>query len=142
MKDHAIRIDYFPVTVDDRPGEGAKISAELKRRGINLLALHGFPTDKGKAQIDLVPEDSSALTSVARELGWTLGQKKTAFLIQGDDRVGAVAEIHDRLAQGGISLVAESAVSAGSGRYGCILWVDPKDVEKTATALDVGVRVS
>jgi hypothetical protein len=141
MTNRAFKVDYFPITVDHKTGEGAKITAELKKRGINLIALHGFPTENGKAQIDLVPEDANALTKAAGEIGWKLGAKKTAFCIQGDDRLGAVADTHARLAQAGISLVASSAVSAGGGRYGCILWVDPKDIEATATALEAGVRV-
>jgi len=135
MRDQAKKVDYFALTVDDRPGAGATITSELKKRGINLIALHGFPTGTGKAQIDLVPEESAAFMRAAKDLGWNVTEKKTAFLIQGEDRVGALAEIHDQLAQSKISIVAETGISAGGGRYGCILWVAPKDVETTASIL-------
>ena len=141
MKDQAKRVEYFALTIDDRPGEGARITAELKKRGINLLAFHGFPTGTGKAQIDLVPEDIPGFMRAASDLGWKLGEKKVAFLIQGQDRVGAMAEIHDQLAQAKINLVAETGICAGGGRYGCILWVAPKDAETTATILGAGALV-
>ncbi len=141
MKEQIIRIEYVPITVPDRPAEGAKITAELRKRGINLLAIHGFPITGGKAQIDLVPEDMTSFTKTAKEMNWTMGPKKTAFLIQGEDRVGAVADIHERLAGAGISVIAATGVTAGNGRFGCILWVSPADVEKTARTLEVGVGV-
>jgi hypothetical protein len=135
MNEEITRVDYYPITVPDKPGEGAKITGELRKRGVNLLALYGFPTSGGKAQIDLVPEKAETLTTIAREKGWEISPKKTAFLIRGEDRIGSAAEIHERLSQAGINLVAESAVAAGGGRYGCILWVPPADVEAAAKAL-------
>lgn len=141
MKEQVIRVEYVPVTVPDRPGEGAKITTELRKRGINLLAIHGFPVPDGKAQIDLVPEDMGQFTKVAKEMNWSTGPKKTAFLVRGEDRVGGMADLHERLAGAGISVIAATAVTAGSGRFGCILWVSPADVEKTARILDVGVGV-
>ena len=135
MRDSVKAVGYYAITVDDRPGEGARITSELKKRNLNLLAVHGFPIAGGKAQIDLVPEDPAAFSRTARELGWTLGEKRTALLIQGEDRVGALTDVHQQLAQANINLVAETAVSAGNGRYACILWVPAKDVEKATSIL-------
>ncbi|MFQ5842535.1 MAG: hypothetical protein ACE5I8_08870, partial [Thermodesulfobacteriota bacterium] len=60
---------------------------------------------------------------------------KTGFLIQGDDRVGAVADIMAKLAGAGINVTALDAVTAGFGRYGAILWVKPRDVNKATQVL-------
>jgi predicted amino acid-binding ACT domain protein len=55
--------------------------------------------------------------------------------VSGEDRVGAVAELHRKLAEAKINVTAIDAVCAGAGRYGAILWVAPRDVSKTAKLL-------
>ena len=59
---------------------------------------------------------------------------KRGFLLQGDDRVGAIAELLDRLGTAKINVTAIDAVAVDE-RYGAIFWVAPKDVKKTATIL-------
>ncbi|MCI0526417.1 MAG: ACT domain-containing protein, partial [Nitrospira sp.] len=60
------------------------------------------------------------------------------FLVQGEDRVGAIADLMARLAQAKINVTAIDSVSTGEGRYGAIFWVKPQDVAKTATVLGAG----
>lgn len=133
MADTIRKVDYFKAEVPDRPGEGARILSALNAAGVNLLAFSGFPRGR-KAQLDLVPEDASALRAAARGARLRLS-RKTAFLIQGDDRPGAIAELSALLASAGINITAVDAVAAGAGRYGAILWVKPRDVKKAAKAL-------
>jgi predicted amino acid-binding ACT domain protein len=61
--------------------------------------------------------------------------KKSVFLVSGEDRPGAVAEIMGRLAAAKINVTAIDAVCAEAGRYGAILWVKPPDVARAAKAL-------
>jgi hypothetical protein len=135
MADTVRRVEYFYVTVPDTPGEGARILSGLKDSGVNLLAYLGFPAGNGESQLDLVPEDSDSLRGAAEQSGWTLSEAKRAFLIQGDDRVGAVADTTAKLAEAGVNIRAAAATGAGSGRYGMILWVAPDDYEEAARAL-------
>jgi hypothetical protein len=135
MTDTVRGVEYYYVTVPNAPGEGQRILAALKEDGVNLLAYLGFPLDGGQSQIDLVPEDPELLREVAGRLGVTLSEAKRAFLIQGDDRVGAVADTTVSLAEAGINITAAAATGAGDGRYGMILWVAPADYERAADAL-------
>ena len=107
----------------------------LKENHINLLAYLGFPAEGGQSQVDLVPEDPGSFRKAAERAGLTLSEAKWAFLIQGDDRVGAVTDTTAKLAKANINITAGSATSAGSGRYGMILWVAPADYERAADAL-------
>ena len=61
--------------------------------------------------------------------------RKTAFLLQGQDRPGVVAGIVSKLADAGVNITALDAVAAGGGRCGAILWVKPAQVRKAAKAL-------
>ncbi|MGH2983150.1 MAG: hypothetical protein ACRDK5_02660 [Solirubrobacterales bacterium] len=135
MADTVRGVEYYYVTVPDTPGEGQRLLSVLKDSGVNLLAYLGFPVGGGQSQIDLVPEDPESLKEASERAGMTLSEAKRAFLIQGDDRVGAVAETTAKLAEANINVTAAAATGAGSGRYGMILWVAPADRERAADAL-------
>jgi hypothetical protein len=138
MKDQVSRVEYFALSVDDKPGVGAELGKKLAKEGVNLLAQLAFPSGGGKSQVDLVPENPETLAKAARKLGIALGQPKTAFLIQGTDRAGALAEVLDRLGNAGINVRATSVVCAGGNRYGGVIWVEAARVEDASRALGAG----
>ncbi len=129
------RIEYYYTEVTDRSGAGAKVLNALKAARVNLIAYTGFPTTRGSAQLDFVPSNERAFLAAARKAGIKLVGPKTAFLIQGDDRVGAVADIVSKLGQARLNIVAMNAIAAGKRRYGAILWVKPRNVTKAAEIL-------
>lgn len=135
MADRAKKLQYFYVKTPNRAGQGARVLAALREAGVNLLAFSGFPTRGGRAQLDFVPENPAAFRRVAKKAGWRVTGPKRCFVIQGDDRVGAVAAILDKLAAAKINVTATDAVVAGKGRYGVLLWVKPKDVNRAAKVL-------
>ena len=128
------RVDYFKVMVPNRAGQGVQVLEALRDAGVNLFAFAGFPRAR-QAQLDFIPEDTASFKKAAKKAGIKLGLTKKGFLIQGEDRVGAVADIMGRLAEAKINVTALDAVSAGEGRYGAILWVKPPDIKKAAKAL-------
>ena len=79
--------------------------------------------------------------AVTAELGPPKGpdisvvEKKAGFLIQGDDRPGALAENLKVLADAGINVAAVDGLSAGSGRWGAIVWVADRDVRRAGSVL-------
>jgi hypothetical protein len=103
MADSIRGVEYYYVTVPDAPGEGQRILSALQEGGVNLFAYLGFPVGGGRSQIDLVPEDPDGLKDVAEQLGTALSEAKRAFLVQGDDRLGAVADTTAKLAGAGIT---------------------------------------
>lgn len=134
MAETVRRVEYFYVRVADKPGEGARVLGVLKEAGINLLVFSGFPRGR-RAQLDFVPSDPAAFRQIAKKAGWKVTGPKRAFLVQGEDRIGAIADILGKLAAARINVIATDAVSAGEGRYGAILWVKPADVNRAAKAL-------
>lgn len=135
MADVMRRIDYYYTVVPNRPGEGAKVFNALKAGNVNLIAFNGFQTSTRRAQIDFVPSDRDAFLAVAQKAWIKLVGPKVAFLIQGEDRVGAVADILGKLEQVRINVVAMQAIASGTGRYGAILWVKPRNISKAAQVL-------
>jgi hypothetical protein len=132
-------IDYFYATVPDRPGEALRVLSTLQHAGINLLGVSAFPHGARRSQLDLIPEDSATFMKAAKSLRLKLSKKKSGFLIRGDDRPGAIAEITQKLAQAKINITSVQAFCAGSGRYGGMLRVKPTDLRKATKAIGVGV---
>lgn len=135
MADTVRKVQYSYVMVPNRAGRGAAILAALRESGVDLLAYSGFPASGGRAQIDLVTDDVAGLRRAAKRSGWRLSAVKKGFLVQGDDRIGAVHRHLAKLGDAGVSIVAADAVAAGRGRYGMILWVKDKDYARAARAL-------
>ncbi len=134
MADTVRVVEYFYTTAPNKAGEGARALAILRDAGINLLAFSGFPKGRG-AQMDFIPADPAAFKQAAKKAKWKVVGPKRGFLLDGDDRVGAVADLLDRLGRAKINVTAIDAVSVGGGRYGAIFWVAPKDVKKAAALL-------
>ena len=137
MPDTVRKLQYFYVMAPDKAGEGARALQTLRDAGVNLVAFSGFPAGK-RAQLDFVPEDPAAFRAAARKAKWTVTGPKTAFVVEGEDRPGAVAEILGRLAAAKVNVTATDAVCGGAGRFGVLLWVKPRDVAKAAKALGAG----
>ncbi len=137
MPDMVRRIQYFYVTVPDKPGEGLRILSLLEQHKVNLTAYLSFPATAGQAQMDLLPEDPAALARAAREEGLQLSAAKSAFLVQGDDRPGVIADVAKKLCAAKINITATFATCAGRNRYGMVVWVPAADYERAARAIGV-----
>jgi hypothetical protein len=135
MPDRVRRVNYCYAIVPNRAGQGARILAELKDAGVNLLAYSGFPIGGGRSQLDFVVEKMGPLRRLARKNGWRLSKGSKGFLVQGADEVGALHRHVQKLSNAGINVTAADAVAAGQGRYGMILWVKPRDYRRAAKAL-------
>ena len=129
------RVDYMYVTAPNRPGEAARVLEALRAGAINLLVFSGFPEGRGKSQIDVVTDDIDALKAVAKKHKWKLSKVKRALLVQGTDEMGAALEPLTKLAGAKVNVTATDAVAAGDGRYGMIIWVEPRSYRRAAKIL-------
>ena len=77
------------------------------------------------------------LTRAAEKTGLILTGPQRAFLIQGDDRLGALVDLHRKLSDGRINVYASSGVTDGRGGYGYVLYVRSEHYEGAAAALGV-----
>jgi hypothetical protein len=135
MADRVRKVSYCHVSVPNRAGQGAKMLGALQEAGVNLVAYTGFPSKAGKSQLDFVTDDMAGLRRVARKGDWRLSKTKRGFLVQGDDKLGAAHRLFERLAGEKVNVVAAEAVAAGKGRYGMMLWVNPKSYARAAKVL-------
>ena len=130
-------VEYYYATVDQRVGEARRLLEHLSERGVNLLAFTAFPLGADQTQLDFFPDNPEQLKQAAADAGIPLFGPKKAFLVQGEDRVGALHEHHLRLANAGIDIHASNGVCGGSGKYGYVIWVKPQDFEAAVQALGI-----
>ncbi len=134
MADTIRLVDYFYIEAADKPGEGARILQYLKEVGVNLVALHAFPAGR-ETQVDFVPASAEAFKAAAKAAKWKVVGPKKAFIIEGEDRVGALVDYFAKLGDAKINITAVDALAAGAGRFGAVLWVKPRDVKRVAKIL-------
>ena len=135
MSSNILEVEYYYSLVADKPGESRKLLEFLSEKEVNLLAFTAFPVGDGKSQLDFFPVDSEQLKKAAANAEIELIGPKKAFLIQGDDRVGALYDSHLKLSNAGINIHSSNGVVEGTGRFGYIIWVNPSDYEKASEVL-------
>jgi len=133
MTDTIRQVDYFYMLMPHKAGEGAKILRTLSDAQVNLVAFSGFPAGR-RAQLDFIPADAAEFKKAAKTNKWKVVGPKRCFLIQGDDRLGAMADMVGKLADAKINVTAIDAVCA-DGRYGALCWVARPDFRKAARIL-------
>jgi hypothetical protein len=88
-------------------------------------------------QLTIFPEVTWALVDAAKKTGMHLEGPHHAILVQGDDELGALINVHERLAQANVNVYASNAVTDGKGSYGYLIFVRPDDFQKAASALRI-----
>jgi hypothetical protein len=128
----AKRVTYFKAKIEDKPGSLYELVKNLRAKDLGLLSLKGI--SQGVHGEVLVVAKSPDKLRTAWTAAGLLIEEGTAFYLRGVDETGGLQTDLDVLAKAGVNIVATEAVASGRS-YGAILWVDPKDVEKTAKAL-------
>jgi hypothetical protein len=127
------RVKYFSISTEDKPGELSRFANRMKEANVDMAGVWGFAKGQGKAEIIVVPKDPDKFKKAALAAGWTT-KEGSCFHLTGEDRVGALSDTLDRVAQEGINLHAVDALSLG-GKYTAYVWTDEKDVERLAKVL-------
>lgn len=128
-------VDYFYVNVRDELGAAYRVLSALASRGVDLLAFTAVPSGPSMAQFSLFPEDSNMLVAEARAAQIPLEGPHHALLVQGDDELGALAALHERLFKGGVDVYASTGVTDSRGSFGYVVYVREDQFHRAAEAL-------
>jgi hypothetical protein len=127
--------DYYNAMVHDRPGVAYELLSQLAQKGVSLMAFNAIPMGSDHAQLVLFPTSPSRLARACEELGIDLTGPQHAIIVRGDDRLGALAEVHRKLYDAGINVYASSGTTAECGRFAYVLYVKEEDVERATKVL-------
>ena len=125
-------VEYFYASVPDQPGEAARMLSLMAESGVNLLAFSIVPTGPVMTQLVLFPESPSQLLAASTRARVELTGPHFALLVQGDDNLVALVDIHRRLADADINVYASSGVTDLDGGFGYVLYIRPEQFKKAA----------
>jgi hypothetical protein len=128
-------VEYFYARVPNHSGNAYGLLGQLAEREISLLAFSAVPFGANHIEFTLFPDRSAAMVEAAAKLGWSLTGPQHAVLIQGDDHLGALADIHDCLNAAGVAVYASSGVTDGSGHFGYVIYFREEDHLEAARAI-------
>jgi len=131
------KVEYFNTTIIDRPGEAYKFLSQLALLKINLLAFSAVPIGPTDTQLIIYPENPKFMKNEASRAGLFLEGPHPALLVQCDDRLGALADIHLRIFDADVNVTSASGVIDGRGAFGYVIHVAPEDFDKAAAALGI-----
>jgi hypothetical protein len=131
------RADYFYTAIQNQPGEGYKLLSQLADLGVNLLAFTEVPVGPTRTQLTLFPNNNGNLTSAAKKAGLQLDGPHPALLVNGDDELGALAEIREKLYDADVNVYASTGVTDGEGSYGYVMYVKGDEIDRAARILEV-----
>lgn len=137
MSSKVRRIDYFYLMIEDRPGAAVRILATLAKAEVYLMAFSVVPTGTSHTQLIVFPEHTELLARAAEKEGFVLTGPQRAFMVSGDDKLGALVDVHVKLAAAEVNVYASSGVTDQRGGYGYVMHVRPDDYEKAANILGV-----
>ena len=137
MEQRIKRVEYYHTTVEDQPGEAYKFLSQLAGLGINLLAFTAVPVGPSLTQLTIFPDDPVQLKHEAARIGLSLDGPYNAFLVQGDDELGALAKIHRKIYEADVNVYSASGVTDGQGSFRYIVYVKAQDFEAAAAALGI-----
>lgn len=128
---------YFYLTIHEQPGEAYQILTQLAKLGVNMRAFTGVPAGPQRTQLTVFPEDNGKFTAATARAGLTADGPHPALLVQGDDELGALAGVHERLADAQVNVYASYGVTDGRGSFGYVLYVRPDRYDEALKALGV-----
>jgi hypothetical protein len=128
-------VEYYYANVRDELGAAYRVLAALAERGVNLLAFTAVPSGPALAQLALFPQDPNKLAAEGRAVGLPLDGPHHALLAQGDDELGALASVHERLLEAGVDVYASSGVTDARGAFGYVVYVREDQFERAVAAL-------
>jgi predicted amino acid-binding ACT domain protein len=131
------KVEYYYCNVKDQPGESYKLLVMLAEVGVNLLAFTAVPSGLLNTQFTLFPEDPQKLKVESQKAGLAIHGPIPALLVQGDDQIGVLTDIHKKLFDNGINVVASNAVTDGKGGFGYVIYLRTEEFEKAADILNI-----
>lgn len=131
------KTEYFYCNVQDQPGEAYKLLNLLSDVGVNLLAFTAVPSGLLNTQFTLFPEDPDKLIAEAKNASINIQGPVPALLVQGDDELGVLTDIHKKLLDAGVNVVASTAVTDGKGGFGYVIYLRTEQFNYALAALEL-----
>src|SRR5712691_3060388 len=127
--------EYFYIRIEDSRERAYQLLAQMALEEVSLLAFSAVPFGPNHVELTIFPDRSDAFMQLAKKLGWAVTGPQHAFLVQGDDQLGALADIQRMLLEADVQIYAASGVTDGSGHFGYVIYFKEADHATAARVL-------
>lgn len=127
-------VPYYYARVEGDPDAAYGWLEELAQAKVDLLAFSAVPYGPNHVELTIFPVDPPELERSSLARGSDLTGPYHALLVQGDDRLGALATVHHELREAGVKVYASTGVTDGEGRFGYVVYVREQD-HRAASAI-------
>ncbi len=129
-------VPYYYARVEGDPDAAYGWLEELASAEVDLLAFSAVPYGPNHVELTIFPVDPKALERSSLAHDTELLGPYHALLVQGDDHLGALAELHHDLRDAGVNIFASTGVTDGKGGYGYVVYVREQDAEAAAKVVN------
>jgi hypothetical protein len=81
--------EYFYIRIEDSPEKAYELLGQLASAEVSLLAFSAVPFGPNHLELTIFPDRSDTFIQLAKKLAWLVAGPQHAFLVQGDDNLGA-----------------------------------------------------
>jgi hypothetical protein len=128
-------VEYFYTRVLNETSQAYELLAQLASEDINVLAFSAVPFGPNHVELTIFPEDAAKFKALAAQAKWAITGPQHALLIQGDDKLGTLADIHKKLSEANVRTYASIGVTDGRGGYGYVIYTKEADHLRAEQAL-------
>jgi hypothetical protein len=129
------QIEYTNIVVEYRVSDASKLLSTLASSGIDFLAYEATSIEGKQTLFTLFSDNAQKMAKVADKHGFKVDGPYSAILVKGDEEIGALAAIYDKLSQANISVDESSGIAHINGGYGVILYIKQEDCREALMAL-------
>ncbi|RQR35021.1 amino acid-binding protein [Burkholderia sp. Bp9143] len=110
------RVDVWAATIEDKPGGLARVLNALRDAGADLqfVVARRAPETPGKGVVFVAPLQGDKEIRAATQAGFNTTTSLHSIRVMGLDQLGIIAELTQKLSEGGINLRGVSAAVLGS----------------------------
>ena len=132
----AKRIQTLDIALPAEPGALARVYSGFREAGVNVISSWGYEMGPNDGRAHFFVTDIEKTRTVLTKMGFK-PTTSDACWIEGDDKVGAYAEILSQLAKANVNIGATDAFSI-NGRFAAVLFVSrPTDFPALCKALKI-----
>ena len=135
MKFDIREIEYNRIEVEYRVSDASKLLSALAEKGIDFLAFKATSINGRRTLFTLFSDNAQNMVEVAGQNGFRVDGPYSAIWVKGNEEIGALAAIYERLSQANINVDESSGMAHINGGYGVILYIKQEDCRKALTAL-------